>query len=142
MVRRRKAGVLNSLLRVVEGVVVVLFGFSWRGVVTAPKRLVLPARGVEASWAIRLAEGVVRSPSSEARRLLGVAEPIGLGKGDSVGLEGVLPRRSNRPRTRPSFWGVGPIEVGRAGLKSLRAVEGVAAPGVRAVGDCMYGLAT
>ncbi len=34
-------------------------------------------------------------------------------------------RRSKRPRTRPSLCGVGPMEVGTAGLKSLRAVDGV-----------------
>jgi hypothetical protein len=39
-------------------------------------------------------------------------------------------RRSKRPRTRPSRWGVGPIEVGITGvLKSFRLVEGVVVSG-------------
>lgn len=136
----RKVGVLNSLLWVVEGVVVVLFGFLWRGVVIVLKRLVFLVRGVEVLWVICLVEGVVRLFSLEVWCLLGVVEFIGLGKGDLVGLEGVLFRRLNRLRIWLFFWGVGLIEVGRVGLKSLWVVEGVVVLGVWVVGDCMYGL--
>lgn len=45
-----------------------------------------------------------------------------------VDLDGVaVSRRSNRPSTRPSLWGVGPMDVGTAGLKSFLESDGVAA---------------
>lgn len=47
---------------------------------------------------------------------------------DFVGVCSLPDSRSKSPRMRPSFWGVGPIEVGTAGLKSFR-VEGVAKSG-------------
>lgn len=127
MLRLRKAGVENLADRDVDGVLLRRFwsGLSWRGVLTDPKRDSLRGVAFSGRRCVRLAGGVVRESTSEARRLDGV------NPADSVGLEGVLPRRSKSPRTRPSFCGVGPIEVGRAGLKSFREVEGVAA--VRAV---------
>lgn len=57
--------------------------------------------------------------------LLGVAETAGF---VSFVRDGVPARRSKRPRTRPSFCGVGPIDVGTTGLKRVRLMEGVARP--------------
>lgn len=86
--------------------------------------------GVESNLPSLRREGVRPSGGRRCVDLLGVAstleaEPAGLAV--ASGSWGVGARRSNKPRTRPSRCGVGPIEVGAAGLKSLRAVEGVTA---------------
>lgn len=61
-----------------------------------------------------------------ARCLLGV---IAMGTGAAEDPEGVRPRRSKRPKTRPSFCGVGLMEVGTAaaGVRDARSADGVAA---------------
>jgi hypothetical protein len=61
------------------------------------------------------------------RGLLGVA--AGRVMVAVVGFEGVRPRRSKMPRTRPSLCGVGLIEVGAAprGVRAVRSRDGVMA---------------
>lgn len=146
--RRRKAGVANCSLdtdRVEEGV---LFGCEFRsrlcnGVVmpinSSNNILFLDELGVRLN---RPVLGVVRVSSlitlfSELR-LLGVAStgPALGSPSASVGLDGVADKRSKRPRTRPSLCGVGPIEVGRAGLKSFLDRDGVTATDSSSACDC------
>lgn len=80
---------------------------------------------------------------SVVRRRLGVVAETGMERPRmaverAVDREGVRPRRSKMPSTRPSRWGVGLMEVGTAaaGVKRVRFRAGVfmavAAPGVYA----------
>ncbi len=72
---------------------------------------------------MRASRPVVGVAASMGRLLLGVAAT-----GQSpVARDGVRASRSKSPRTCPSFCGVGPIDVGRTGLKSFLLRDGVTA---------------
>ncbi len=101
-------------------------------------------KGVVAVVVVLLAGGEAwKSVGWVVRRLLGVTAGIAITEMAVVDREGVpAERRSKRPSTRPSFWGVGLTDVGTAGMgvRAVRFTEGVrtgpaAADGVRAPGD-------
>lgn len=86
---------------------------------------------------------VAAGKKSVVRCLLGVAAMLVFVMA-AVGREGVCPRRSKIPRTRPSLCGVGLMDVGTAvrGVKDVRFEDGVptwAAEGVRAAADMSSG---
>jgi hypothetical protein len=141
--RRRKEGVelvgvaaagLSLEMRLVEGVlkgvVTVTVPLFWRGVVDEVWKRSWVVRvdfGVEAKRAVVGVVVAVVARVLTVRGLLGVA--AGRVMVAVVGFEGVRPRRSKMPRTRPSLCGVGLIEVGAAprGVRAVRSRDGVMA---------------
>jgi hypothetical protein len=151
-------GVLNGVVTVVVDAVAV--GLAWRewdGVVEDWKKgavvLVRLDWGVTAKRAVVGVRAVIGGRGSVVRGLLGVAArrvPLAAGADSLVDLDGVRPSRSKMPRTRPSFWGVGLIEVGTAatgvrtarlrdGVRTAWAAEGVWAPdGTASTWECVW----
>lgn len=134
MVRRRRK----------EGVVFVFVGVEERvdleGVLKGAVVVIVLLAGGEGRKSVGWV--VVEKRAEVVRRLLGVTAGMAITEMAVVDREGVPDeRRSKRPRTRPSFWGVGLTDVGTAGMgvRVVRFTDGVrtgaaAAGGVRAPG--------
>jgi hypothetical protein len=125
-------GVLNGVVAVFVAAPVGLAWREWDGVAVEDwqSSVVRLDCGVVAKRAVVGVRAVVGGRGSVVRGLLGVAArrvPLPAGADSLVDLDGVRPSRSKMPRTRPSFWGVGLIEVGTAatGVRTVRLRDGV-----------------